>query len=265
MQNRPAVGVASREGAWTLLWSSLLVSSKVPSPKLGQSWLLPDDPAAYPHSPTRTPMQSGAGSGRQSEGAGWAHSEHGDNCLSLHESSTLWGTLPSPDCVCAYVCVCMCMFVYVYLPSNLSIYIYACRNVGAKEVGGGHFSGPQFSAPRLGLPSTSGGVTPQGFHHRQIGPPSSSTKAYILEIVLYDDVCHRVENKLDVTGVSGAGEVGVDLLGLLVAVQVLKLPLDVDSGLLVGVLALVLREADGERDAPDLFRQQVLLVQEEDE
>ena len=42
-------------------------------------------------------------------------------------------------------------------------------------------------------------------------------------------------------------------------------PLDVDGSLLVGVLAAVLREAHGERDAPDLLCQQVLLVEEEDE
>ena len=58
---------------------------------------------------------------------------------------------------------------------------------------------------------------------------------------------------------------GVDLLGLLVAVQVLELPLDVDGRLLVRVLALVLGEADGEGNALDLLRQQVLLVEEQDE
>lgn len=48
--------------------------------------------------------------------------------------------------------------------------------------------------------------------------PGSSAKANVLEIVLYNDICHRVKNKLDVTGVGGTGEVGVDFLGFLVAV-----------------------------------------------
>ena len=103
-------------------------------------------------------------------------------------------------------------------------------------------------------------------------PPSRPNKsphvlaeAYILEIVLDDDVRDSVEHKLDVAGVGGTGEVGVDLLGLLVAVEVLKLALHVDGCLLIGVLALVVGKADGQRDALDLLGQQVLLVEEEDE
>jgi hypothetical protein len=93
-----------------------------------------------------------------------------------------------------------------------------------------------------------------GFTTGEWARSGSSAKANVLEIVLYNDICHRVKDKLDVTGVGGTGEVGVDFLGLLVAIQVLKLPLDIDSGLFIRVLALVLREADGERDASDLLR-----------
>lgn len=87
----------------------------------------------------------------------------------------------------------------------------------------------------------------------------------VLEIVLDDHVRHRVKHKLDVAGVSGASEVRVDFLGLLVAVEVLKLPLHVHGRLLVGVLPLVVSEADGQRNTLDLLGKQVLLVEEEDE
>lgn len=87
----------------------------------------------------------------------------------------------------------------------------------------------------------------------------------VLEIVLDDHVRHRVKHKLDVAGVSGASEVRVDFLGLLVAVEVLKLPLHVHSRLLVGVLALVVSKANRKRDTLDLLSQKILLVEEEDE
>lgn len=87
----------------------------------------------------------------------------------------------------------------------------------------------------------------------------------VLEIVLDDHVRDSVEHKLDVAGISGTGEVRIDLLGLLVAVEVLKLPLHIDSCLLIGVLTFVVREAHCQRNAFDLLSQQVLLVEEEDE
>lgn len=87
----------------------------------------------------------------------------------------------------------------------------------------------------------------------------------VLEIVLDDHVRHRVKHKLDVAGVSGTSEVRVDFFCLLVAVEVLKLPLHIHSRLLIGVLALVVSEADRKRDTLDLLGQKILLVQEENE
>jgi hypothetical protein len=49
----------------------------------------------------------------------------------------------------------------------------------------------------------------------------------VLQVVLDDDVGNGVEDKLNVLGVGGLGEVAVDLLGVLLLVQVLKLGLDV--------------------------------------
>ncbi|KPP72588.1 hypothetical protein Z043_108396, partial [Scleropages formosus] len=92
-----------------------------------------------------------------------------------------------------------------------------------------------------------------------------AAQANVFEVVLYDDIRYGIKHKLDVAGVRGAGEVRVDLLGLLVAVEVLELALDVDCCLLVRVLALVLRKAERERDALDLLSQQVFFVEEEDE
>ena len=60
-------------------------------------------------------------------------------------------------------------------------------------------------------------------------------KATVLEIVLDNDIRDSVEDKLHIVGVCGTSEVGVDLLGVLFLVQILKLKLDVGSRLLIGV------------------------------
>jgi len=56
----------------------------------------------------------------------------------------------------------------------------------------------------------------------------------------------------------------VNLLLLRHAVQLLELALDVLRGLLVGVSALVLGKADGQRRGLDLLLEKILLVKEED-
>lgn len=74
-------------------------------------------------------------------------------------------------------------------------------------------------------------------HLKIPGPPS--VESTLLEVDLNDDVCDGVKHELDVLGVGGAGEVGVDLLGVLPLVQVFKLTLDVGRRLLVRVGACV--------------------------
>jgi len=78
----------------------------------------------------------------------------------------------------------------------------------------------------------------RGGHHRDHHPPGQrwpSEEPAVLQVVFDDDVGDGVEDKLHVLGVGGAGEVGVDLLGVLPLVQVLKLALDVASCLVVRV------------------------------
>ena len=65
--------------------------------------------------------------------------------------------------------------------------------------------------------------------------PRLLEKSTVLQVVLDDDVGDGVEHELHVLGVGGAGEVGVDLLGVLPLVQVLELTLDVGGRLLVCV------------------------------
>lgn len=63
----------------------------------------------------------------------------------------------------------------------------------------------------------------------------SSEESTVFQVVLDDDICDSVKNKLHILGVCGAGEVGVNLLGVLPLVQVLKLTLNVRSCFLVRV------------------------------
>lgn len=64
---------------------------------------------------------------------------------------------------------------------------------------------------------------------------SSSEESTVFQVVLDNDVSNSVKDKLHVLGICGAGEVGVNLLGVLPLVQVLKLTLDVSSCFLVRV------------------------------
>lgn len=63
----------------------------------------------------------------------------------------------------------------------------------------------------------------------------SSEKTTVFQVVLDDDVGDGVKDKLHILGVCGAGEVGVNLLGVLPLVQVLKLTLNVGSCFLVRI------------------------------
>lgn len=80
----------------------------------------------------------------------------------------------------------------------------------------------------------------------------SSEETTVFQVVLDDDVGDGVKDKLHIFGICGAGEVGVNLLGVLSLVQVLKLTLDVGSCFLVCVGAWKRQEAgkDGARKSP---------------
>lgn len=90
-------------------------------------------------------------------------------------------------------------------------------------------------------------------------------KAAVLQVVLDDHISDSVKHKLDVLGVSGTGEVGVDLLCVLSLVQVLKLALNVSCCLLVSIGACIFWVANGEGTLLDLFLEQIFFVEEEDD
>lgn len=90
-------------------------------------------------------------------------------------------------------------------------------------------------------------------------------QATVLQIVLGDDIRHRVKHELNVGGVGGAGEVSIDLLLSSPFVQVLKLALNVVRRFRVVVVAWKFREANFERRPSNLLLKQILLVQEEDD
>lgn len=85
--------------------------------------------------------------------------------------------------------------------------------------------------------------------HRQNMTRHLLEKTTVLQVVLDDNVSDGIEHKLHVLGVGGAGEMGVDLLGVLSLVQVLKLALDVCCGLLVGVGAY---EVGGDKEEMEI-------------
>lgn len=147
--SRPEVGVSSRESAWTLSSPPSWSVARFLVLGWASAGLLQEARPPLPVVPLRPPCIVGPTREGKVKEAGRACGELGDSSSSLQKTSTLWGTWLSPECVCARACV--------YLLSNLSIYIYVCGNVGAKEVEGrgGHSSGPPFSAPGPGLPSTS--------------------------------------------------------------------------------------------------------------
>lgn len=62
-------------------------------------------------------------------------------------------------------------------------------------------------------------------------------KTAVFQIVLNNNISDSVKDKLNVLGVCGTGEMGVDLLGVLLLVQVFKFALDVSCSLLVIVKA----------------------------
>lgn len=85
--------------------------------------------------------------------------------------------------------------------------------------------------------------------HRQNMTRHLLEKTTVLQVVLDDNVSDGIEHKLHVLGVGGAGEMGVDLLGVLSLVQVLKLALDVCCSLLVGVGAY---EVGGDKEEMEI-------------
>lgn len=60
--------------------------------------------------------------------------------------------------------------------------------------------------------------------HSHVSPLEKTT---VFQVILNNNISDSIEDKLNVLGVSGTSEMGVDLLGVLFLVQVLKLGLDV--------------------------------------
>lgn len=94
---------------------------------------------------------------------------------------------------------------------------------------------------------------------------TSLKQSAVLEVVLDDHVRDGVEHELDVAGVGGARQMGVDLLLVFPLVEVLELHPDVAGRFLVRVGTGILWEADDEWRSGDLLLEQVLLVQKQDD
>lgn len=82
-------------------------------------------------------------------------------------------------------------------------------------------------------------------------------EATILEIVLNNDVCHRIKHKLNICSIGGAGKVSVDLLEIpflvTAPIEGLELKLNIRGCVLVSVWAVVFWEADGQCRVTYLF------------
>lgn len=125
---------------WACPAGKVLGPSLVPPPGQGQGpysragLAPPGGPAASPAVPRVPPCRAGP-----TQGGERACRDLGGSSSSLQETSTFRGTWLSPDCACACV----------YLPSDLSVCIYVCGNVGAKEAeGGGALLRPPVFCPR---------------------------------------------------------------------------------------------------------------------
>lgn len=125
--SRPEVGVSSREGPAETLsgppsWSasrSLVLSSG----RAGLQVAWPPPPRVPLRPPCRVgPTREGKVKGREGLGGNLVTAPR------VFKRPQCFGEL----CCLRTVCACAC----VYLPSNLSIYIYVCRNMGAKEADG---------------------------------------------------------------------------------------------------------------------------------
>ena len=134
---------------WLEGWSVL---SQAWCPVLARTWggvapALGRLPGSRPPLPVvpRTPMQSGATSGRQGDVAGGARGGLGDSSSSLHGTSATWGAccLQSVH-VCVRVCV--CASVSTYLAIYPYIFMFA-ETWGPRRRGGGHAPGPRFLPP----------------------------------------------------------------------------------------------------------------------
>lgn len=87
----------------------------------------------------------------------------------------------------------------------------------------------------------------------------------VFQVVFDNDVGNGVEYKLDVVGICGASKMRVDLLRLLALVEIFELHLYVRRGLLIGVLACVVREADRKRRFGDFLLEEIFFVKEQDD
>lgn len=88
--------------------------------------------------------------------------------------------------------------------------------------------------------SSRGKMMSMSFSPKKRGSSSlslSSEKTTVLQVVLDDDVGDGIKDELHILGVCGAGEVGVNLLGVLPLVQVLKLTLNVGGCFLIRIRA----------------------------
>ena len=84
----------------------------------------------------------------------------------------------------------------------------------------------------------------------------------ILEVVLDDNIGDSIEDKLDISCVSGTGEMGVDFLGILHGIQFFKLDLYVGSSFFIRIASSVFGKANTQRRFANLLRKQILLVEE---
>ena len=84
------------------------------------------------------------------------------------------------------------------------------------------------------------------------------------QIVGDDDVCDGVEDELNIGGVRGAGHVTINLLGCAFVFR-FELGLNVGGGFVVFLRAAVFRETNGQRRLFDLFFEEILFVEKEDD
>lgn len=87
-------------------------------------------------------------------------------------------------------------------------------------------------------------------------------EAAIFEVIFDDYVGNGIENKLNISGIGCTREMCINFFGILHGIKFFEFDLDVGCGFFISIGTRIFGKADVKRRLSNLFRKQVLLVEE---